>query len=217
MFLERLIAVIEKFDERLANIERAVKATESKVRDISGAVGSPTGELKFKGMMRPSADELKQAFQDKSMIHMESVEMEATFSHALYMSICPENRDKIRELLAPQQINYLKKVLEQHKKLNELAGWAEEFMNNATQNLEDRKVEIQKSIEQAILSGNNSVVERLRIDQDRSEKQESRIDIALRNCNEAARKAEASTAKANNIITTNQRAGRKKFSKGANS
>lgn len=215
MSLAKLTDVLVKFDERLSNIEQSIQTIEGKVRDIAGAVGTPTGELSFKGMLNPSPDTLKRALNDKASMELECVELEATFSHALYMGIAPDNREKIRELLAPEQINYLVNALECHKQLNELAGWAEDFRKNAAERLEEQKQSIRSQIERNIIGGRNSVVEKLQLTESRLKAQEDRIDTALRNLKEEQAKLEAFKAEAGNIIKNSKPSANKIFSVGA--
>ena len=215
MSLEKLTDILVKIDERLRNIESTVSATETAVHELQRAIDSPESESAFRVMLLPGIEAFKKSVARQEDLELEGLEMEAAFSHALYMGLVPENREKIRELLAPSQINHLIHILDCHKKINEMATWAEDLKANAIQDLEDRKKAIQRQIEKNILGGRNSVVAKLQEAEARLKLKEDRIDTALQNLKSELDRSRASTAEANNIIKNSKRPSNKIFSIGA--
>lgn len=209
MSIQKLVDVFEKFDNRLGNLEDAVRGIEKTINKIAVAVGEPEGELSWRARTRAQPEDLRKNFLSDSALEGECAEMGLAFSQALYLGLLPENGDKIRELLAPAQINHLMSVLECHKKLNHLTGEAQKVLARENAEFESRRVYIQQAIEYNLRQGHKNVVDQLRQAQENLVKQEDKITKALARLEEVHEAAVSSTVKANNIISSNTRVSRR--------
>jgi hypothetical protein len=214
MSLTLLAEALVKMEGRLAKVEDTVDIIAQRCEQMLEYVGEPKGELSFRTRHRPSPRELRRVFKDEAEMEEECAELGATFSYAMYLGLVPENGEKIRELLAPTQIQHLRSVLACYKKLNEVTGWAEEARKKADEAFENKKLEIQRSIELNILKGSNNVVNQLHEAQRRLKVQEDRIDVAIGQLDKALVASVDATAKAKNVVVSNTRPGRNKFSIG---
>jgi DNA polymerase III delta prime subunit len=184
LILEQLVKVLEKMDSRLDAVEENMRAMSNKVKGIAGAVAAPTGQLVLRGTLKTKPDEIANAFKQADGYEMEVLEMDVEFSEAIYMGVVPENREEIRKLLAPQQIAYLKRVLEQHKKLSELAEWSETFMKDTADKFDEKQDKLASIIENRIL-GQCPTIHALQGERKKMQQQAGRIDLAIHKLEEA--------------------------------
>lgn len=180
MILRKLIAVLQRLDKGRQEDAKRMSAVESDLRTIKGILNATTGSVNVRGAIITSPEELRIAMQDKGQFDLECVHLDIEFSSALYTAISPRNREKIEELVESKQVSYLKSVLENHKKLNEMAEFCEEFMADAADNLQANVTQIQNNVKRHLSEGKDSVIGKMNISANLLSVQNAKIDKALK-------------------------------------
>lgn len=179
MILDKLVAVLERLDESQRETRKRITTIENNLRSLNGVLGSTTGFAEVRGVINTSPENLRVAMQEKGQFDLECVQMDVQFSSAIYMAASPKNQKQIRKLLEEKQVSYLKSVLENHKKLNEMAEFCDDFMTNANANLQERVVEVQNNVKKHLTEGEDSVVSKMNVSASRLKTQNDKIDKAL--------------------------------------
>jgi len=179
VILDKLVQVLQRLADGFTKSDKRIASIEDNLRSLNGILGSTNGVVDVRGSIKTSTEELRVAMQDKGQFDLECVQLDVQFSSALYVAISPRNRKQIQKLLEDKQVTYLKSVLENHKKLNDMATWAQDFMDKSQGNVQARIVEIQNNVKKSLCEGEDSVIKKLDISADKLKLQNEKIDKAL--------------------------------------
>jgi len=185
---------------RLDQIESSTANASKKLDDLTRKLGDPSGFLTFSGTLKTTPDEVKEAFKSSASFDLESVQMDAQFSNAIYMGLRPDADEKIRELLSEAQVEYLRTLLEQYKRLDDMIGASEERLRQSAEIAAKARADVSINLEAMASHATRKIARRLAESSVKLDAQGAQVEKALAKVTEIIKEAEAFKSRADNII-----------------
>ena len=198
--MHRIVEVLEKMDERLLHIEKALHPFTDKADEIARVLSSPSGYVTFGGRSNTSVADLRKAFDQSATAKLEEITVDFNFTQAVYMGLRPEKNQELQDLMSDGALKQMRNILKDASALSALVKKASEAAEAATAKAE-------KTIDVASVDVHSMVNRAVGVEVARLEKskreimaREDKVALALERVESALKRTEELTAQAGNIL-----------------